>query len=98
MTVIDLDPIRHAAHTVLRFADRPRTTTAGWQELSRALVILRDVDLGSGRLHDAVLTLTATNADRDAVALRHALRELADVMHLPCPAAAMRAEQLRFDL
>lgn len=98
MTVIDLDPIRHAAHTILKFADRPPKSTGGWQELSHALVNLRDADLGSGRLQHAISTLTMTHAGRNGVAMRHALRELAHLMHMPCPAAAESTEQLHFDL
>lgn len=96
MTVVDLDSIRSASATILRFADRPRTTS--WQELSCALLTLRDADLAPGRLQHAVADLTAAHADRDDAALLDALRELARLMHLPCPIAAETAEQLRFDV
>jgi hypothetical protein len=98
VSVIDLDALRSAASTVLRYTDKPGNTPRAWNELGHAIAVLRDSDIGSERLRRVIRTLGRDNATGDSDATRHTLRELAVIMHLPCPLAAERAEQLRLDL
>ena len=98
VSVIELDPLRRAARTVLRYTDKPGNTPRAWNELAHALAILRDTNIGSKRLRRVIRTLARDDDTRDSEPTRQALRELAVIMHLPCPVAAERVEQLCLDL